>query len=286
VSDLIKLFSPASPEFWEVPILFEDEHLLALSKPARLAVSPDRYDPMRPSLMNLLHRDIERNAGWAKARGLSYLMNAHRLDPETSGVLLLARNKPALVRLANLFGSERPQKMYLALVQGAPAKDSMLVESKLAPHPLKSGLMQVDSRNGKRAKTEVEVLERFVGYTLLRCRLWTDRTDQIRVHLRSIKLPMVGDGRYGGRALLLSRLKAGYRLKPNQTERPLVSRTALHAEQLSLPHPITGTEVIIRAEWPKDLQVAVKYLRRYANTTRNLIPPEALQSEASSERGV
>jgi 23S rRNA pseudouridine1911/1915/1917 synthase len=108
VSAAIKLSSPATREFWEIPVLFEDGHLLALDKPAGLLVSPDRYDPERPSLMKLLHTAIAGGKPWARERGLDYLMNAHRLDPEMSGVILLAKNKPALIALANLFGSEKP----------------------------------------------------------------------------------------------------------------------------------------------------------------------------------
>ena len=100
-------------------MLFEDQHLLGLNKPAHLLTSPDRIDAQRPNLMTLLHAGIERGAPWAKARGLSYLMCAHRLDFETSGVLLLAKSKPVLVSLANWFGADAPGKNYLALVQGA-----------------------------------------------------------------------------------------------------------------------------------------------------------------------
>src|SRR6185436_4535051 len=105
--EVIKLSAPATRQFWEIPVLFEDEHLLALNKPSHLLSSADRYDPQRPNLMKLLHAGIERGAPWAKARGMSYLMNTHRLDFETSGVILLAKSKPVLVAVANLFGSEK-----------------------------------------------------------------------------------------------------------------------------------------------------------------------------------
>src|ERR1700747_958608 len=120
MSTAIKLSSPATREFWEIPVLFEDEHLLAVDKPAGLLTSPDRYDPARPNLMKLLRAGIERGTPWAKTRGLTYLMNAHRLDFETSGVLLLAKTKPILVALANLFGSEKPAKTHIALGRGNP----------------------------------------------------------------------------------------------------------------------------------------------------------------------
>jgi RluA family pseudouridine synthase len=264
-ANVIKLSSPATRQYWEVPVLFEDDHLLALNKPPLLLTSPDRDDPSRPNLMKLLHQDIECGAIWVKARpALSYLMNAHRLDFETSGVILLAKSKPVLVALANLFGSEKPIKIYVALVQGAPKHNSFQVEAKLAPHPLKRGLMRVDHKRGKRSRTEIEIRERFVNHTLLACRPRTARMHQIRVHLQHIGLPIVGDPTYGGSPLLLSRLKSDYHLKPNATERPLISSTALHAEELSFAHPVNGTEVTITAPWPKDFAVAVKYLRRYS----------------------
>src|SRR6202012_281448 len=112
MSAAIKLSSPATREFWEIPVLFEDEHMLALDKPSRLLTSPDRYDPARPNLMKLLHAAIEAGKPRAKERWLTYLMNAHRLDFETSGIILLAKTKPVLIALANLFGIEKPVKTY------------------------------------------------------------------------------------------------------------------------------------------------------------------------------
>jgi RluA family pseudouridine synthase len=265
VSATIKLSSPATREFWEIPVLFEDGHLLALDKPAGLPVSPDRHDPERPNLMKLLHDAIAGAKPWARERGLDYLMNAHRLDPELSGVILLAKNKPALIALANLFGSEKPVNKYTALVCGAPPESRFEVNAKIAPHPVTPGLLHVDSRNGKKSKTQFEVLETFprCGYALLKCEPLLARPHQIRVHLRYAGFPVVGDGLYGGKPLWLSRLKPNYRLRPGHEERPLFSRAALHAEELSLLHPVTGATVTITAPWPKDLKVAVKYLRQF-----------------------
>src|SRR5262245_6445456 len=96
VTSTIKLSSRATSEFWEIQVLYEDEHLLALDKPSGLLTSPDRYDPERPNLMKLLHAAIAESKPWAKERSLTYLMNAHRLDFETSGIILLAKSKPVL----------------------------------------------------------------------------------------------------------------------------------------------------------------------------------------------
>ena len=269
MSATIKLSSPATHEFWEIPVLFEDGHLLALAKPARLLTSPDRHDLQRPSLIKLLHAGIAQGKPWAKLRGLTYLMQAHRLDFETTGVLLLAKSKPALIAVANLFGSEKPERIYVVLAQGSPAGDQFEVDVGLAPHPARPGVMCADAKRGKQSHTQFEVLERFSACSLLKCRLLTERTHQIRAHLRRAGYPVVGDALYGGRPLLLSRLKSEYRLKPDRTERPLISVPALHAEQLSLPHPITGAKITITAPWPRDLTVALKYLRRYAAGARN-----------------
>jgi 23S rRNA pseudouridine1911/1915/1917 synthase len=264
VSAVIKLSSPATREFWEIPVLYEDEHLLALDKPSGLLTSPDRANPDRPSLTKLLHAGIERGASWAVEGKRTYLMPAHRPDCETSGMILLAKSKPVLITLVNLFSAEKLAQKHAALVQDAPAEDRFTVEAKLAPHPMRLGFMCVDPRRGKRSLTVFEVRERFAGFTLLQCEPLTHRPYQIRVHLRHVGLPAVGDRAYGGRPLLLSRLKRVYRLKPNQIERPLIARAALHAEALTLPHPVTGEALTITTPWPKDLTVALKYLRRYA----------------------
>lgn len=263
-SAVIRLSSPATKEHWELPVLFEDDHLLALDKPAGLLTSQDRRAPEMPNLVELLHTAIADGLPWVRQRGLSYVMNGHRLDSETSGILLLAKSKPTLVHLANLFGTETPIRKYLALVRGAPPQEQFEVDAKLAPNTVQLGLMRVDPKGGKRSRTKFQVLERFSRWTLVRCEPLTDRTHQIRVHLRYVGSPLVGDRLYGGKQLLLSTLKSGYRLKPNREERPLLDRAALHAELLTLPHPVTKELLTITAPLPKDLTVALKYLRRYA----------------------
>jgi RluA family pseudouridine synthase len=261
---VIKLSAPDKAGFWEIPVLWEDEHLMALNKPTGLLTSPDRHDPQRPNLMKLLHAGIAEGKPWAERRALNYVMNVYRLDFETSGLILLAKSKAVLVQLANVFGLEESLKTYVALVQGAPTEDRFEVAAKLAPHPVKAGMMRVDPKGGKHARTIVRVLERFSGFSLVQCDPLTDRTHQIRVHLRHQGLPIVGDALYGGRALLLSRIKREYRPKHTEPERPLMGRVALHAAQLQLPHPVTGEALTIVAPWPKDLEVSVKYLRKFA----------------------
>ncbi len=262
----IKLSSPATREFWEIPVLFEDEHLLALDKPARVLTSPDGLDAARPDLMTLLHAAIAAGKPWAAERKLTYLNNPHRLDFDTTGILLLAKDKETFIALADQFGAEQPVRKYQALVRGTPTETTFEVNAPLSPHPLKLGLMRVDTQEGKHSKTRFTVLENFTrcGYALLQCEPLTARSHQVRVHLRHADLTVIGDEIYGGKSLWLSRLKQDYRLKPGREERPLFSRAALHFDELTFTHPVTKEPVTIKSELPKDFKVALKYLREYS----------------------
>jgi RluA family pseudouridine synthase len=260
----VKLSSPATGGFWEIPVLFEDGQVLALDKPAGLLTSPDRLAPERPSLMQLLHAGIAAGKPWARERNLTYLANAHRLDLDTSGVLLLAKNKAALVALADEFGSERAVRKYLALVQGVPLPAQFFAAEKISSHPQLPGHMRIDPRNGKKARTEFAVLEKFSRWSLVHCTPLMERPQQISLHLGHAGFPIVGDEMHGGKKLWLSRLKRDFRLKPGHEERPLISGAALHLEEMVLAHPVTHEPFTVRSEWPKPLRVAVKYLRQYA----------------------
>lgn len=260
----IKLSHPATRQFWEIPVLHEDAQVLGLDKPADLPVSPQRENPEAPSLLGLLHAAIRAQAPWTVARGLRTVSRVHRVDAEMSGVLLLARDRPALAHLANQFGSEAAQLVCLALVHGSPPEAAFTVDLRLAPDVSFPGRLRADPQGGRRSVTRFQVIERFADYTLVRCEPLTHRVHQIRAHLRSRRLPVVGDGMYGGSLLLLSRLKPGYRFKQHRDELPLIRRPALHLEELTVRHPATAEPLTLRAPWPKDLSVAVKYLRRYA----------------------
>ena len=260
----VKLSSPATREFWEIPVLFEDEHLLALDKPAGLALAASVSEPDRPALMPLLHAAIAAGKPWAAERKLDFLANAHGLDAEASGVLLLAKSKSVLEALANHFSAGHPALKVLALVYGTPRAAQFEVDARLSPHPEIAGQMRVDTKQGKKSRTLISVVESFDGFALVRCEPVTDRPQQIRLHLRHCGLRVVGDALHGGGPLHLSRLKRDYRLKPGREERPLLDTATLHSESVTLPHPITGASLTITAPWPKHLNVAVKFLRQYA----------------------
>jgi 23S rRNA-/tRNA-specific pseudouridylate synthase len=263
MSPTLKISSPETQEYWEIPFLYEDNELLALNKPGGMLTSPDRLVPDRPSLMGLLHKGIAQGKPWAKERGLSYLMITHRLEAEASGVVLLAKSKSVFVKVVDFFNTGKPAKQCLALVQNQPTEDRFEVEAKIGPDPVRPGAMRINAKAAKHSHTGFEVQERFARYTLLKCELFTDRTHQIRLHLRYKGLPVVGDTLYGGRPLLLSRLKPNYSLKPNRKERPLIDRPAVHIESITLPYSLPNGMLTITSPWPKDLTVAVNYLRRY-----------------------
>ncbi len=260
----LKLSHRPTRQFWEIPVLHEDDHVLALEKPADLPASPLLEDPEYPALISLLHEAIRAGAAWAVTRGLELVSTVQRVDPETTGVLLLAKGAAAQSHLSNQFGSESPHVVCLALVEGSPVEDTFTVELRLSPDRGRPGYVRADPHSGRRAITQFTLTERFTHHALLRCEPRTQRPHQMRVHLRSRGLPVCGDAAYGGRPLLLSSLKPDYRFKQDRDELPLIGRAALHLEELTVKHPATGEPLTLRSALPKDFAVALKYLRRYA----------------------
>jgi RluA family pseudouridine synthase len=264
---VLPLAAPATGDHFKIPVVHEDDRLLAVNKPARLLSCPDRYDRNRPNLMRMLLDGVAAGKGWARERGLTYIANVHRLDFETTGVLLLVKDREALVKLANHFGSEIPKKTYVALVCGDPSEEAFTVDASLAPDAHEPGRMRW-SRHGKKSRTDFEVIERFGGTTLIACHPITGRTHQIRVHLAGAGFPIYGDELYGGPSLYLSQIKRRFKFRPSEVERPLTPTLALHAWKLSVPHPTTGAAVMIEAPWPKPLEAAVRQLRLHSGFAR------------------
>jgi 23S rRNA-/tRNA-specific pseudouridylate synthase len=260
----IKLSSRPTNGFWNVPVLFEDEHVLALDKPADLRVTPDATAPDQPSLLALMEHGIKAGAAWATARNLEYLAVTHRLDPDNTGVVVLAKDRPTLVDVANQFGAGQPCRHYLVVVIGQPPADAFEVKIALAPHPTKPGVLVPSPSRGKKTITRFEVMERFGRFTVLRCEPLTNRPQQINIHLRWVRLPLVGDRPSGGAPLLLSQLKRDYRFKLDELEKPLLGRAAVHLDRVTLKRPGAEVPLVIESPLPKDFQVALKYLRRYA----------------------
>ncbi len=234
-------------------VLFEDAHLLVLDKPAGLAVIPGRG--REASVMGLLRRDA--------ARGDPRVV--HRLDAETSGVLLIALGIEAQRALVRQFAGRGVEKTYLAIVRGRPGAERGVIDRPIGVDVQRPDRMRIGGRGSKAAVTEWELLESWAGLSLLRCRPRTGRTHQIRVHLAHAGMPLAVDALYGsGEGLWLSRLKADYYASRRHEEHALIGRLTLHAASLRFAHPADGREVFAEAPPPKDFRATLNQLRKLA----------------------
>lgn len=234
------------------PKLLEDDHLIAFDKPSGLLIAPDRFDKDAPNLIAWVHAKISPD-----------IFNVHRLDRDTSGVVVCAKTKPALDNLCLQFERGDVEKEYLALVRGRPASATGEINEPIAPDPNKPGRVKT-LHGGKPALTHYEVEQVFRGISLLRLRPRTGRTHQLRVHLKYIGCPIVADPWYGdGRPLLLSEIKRSYKPARGE-ERPLLARLALHAQRLTFRHPASDERITIESPLPDDFRVAIKQLEKWA----------------------
>jgi 23S rRNA pseudouridine1911/1915/1917 synthase len=269
--------APVAPAA-RVPVLYEDDHVLAMDKPSALAVEPERWARGNASVAGALlelalsRSGIDPEAPSDSAGGREFRPRIfHRLDKDTSGVLLVAKTVEAERRLRAAFDGGEVEKTYLALVDGEhPAADgeSEIIDLPIGPDERKSGRMRVDPLEGKPSQTKVRVERRFRGYTLLACQPLTGRTHQIRVHLMEAGFPLAVDPAYGRRnELYLSEIKRGYRKKPGHVESPLIDRLTLHAWSIEFPAPDDpappgggGRRIRVEAPIPRDLERALKQL--------------------------
>ena len=242
------------PEDIPVAVLHADADLVVVDKPPGMVVHP-APGTRRGTLVNaLLHRfGAADTPGEAARPGI-----VHRLDKDTSGVMVVARTAPALEGLARQFRARSVEKLYLGLACGRPRRDTGALTWAVGRHPRERTRMSVVSRRGREAHTEFEVLERLPGASLLALRPHTGRTHQLRVHLAAFGHPLVGDRTYGTRR--------GARLGQTAVERVLAScpRQALHARMLAFDHPRTGRRMRFEAPVPPDLGAILEALRRLA----------------------
>jgi RluA family pseudouridine synthase len=234
------------------PVIFEDDALVAFDKPSGLPVAPLPRERSRGSLMELVH------ARWGAG-----VANVHRIDDDASGLVLCAKTKPALDFLSGQFQAKTVEAVYQALTVGVPATETGLLEYVLKEDEGAPGKMCVVKKHGQTAMTEFKLLERFGQFALVECRPKTGRRHQLRIHLATNGTPILNDVVYGSDTpLLLSGLKRGY--KGRDDERPLITRLALHAAELTFIHPVTRTRTTLAAPQPNDFAVALKYLRKFA----------------------
>ena len=239
----------SAPEDIALAVVHEDAHLLVLDKPAGLVVHPGAGNPAGTLLNALLHHD-PRLAELPRA-GI-----VHRLDKDTSGLMVVARTLPTYTALVDLLSRHEVERQYEAVVLGTMVAGGT-VDAPIG-RSMGDRLRQAvrDEEDGKRAVTHYRLRERFRAHSLLQCQLETGRTHQIRVHLAHIGHPLVGDPLYGG----------GLKL-PKGASADLVAvlrgfrRQALHAEKLSFIHPVTGEALSFDAERPADQRVLIEALR-------------------------
>ncbi len=180
-----------------IPVLYQDRAVVAIDKPAGWMLAPDSWNRTGRNLQLALASALRAGATWARSQHLTYLRFVHRLDAETSGVLLLARSPGALRALSRLFTDRRVEKQYLAVVQGTPPASEWACDLPIGPQPGEPGRRRIDRRLGQIAETRFEVVEAGEGRALVRARPITGRTHQIRLHLAATGHPVVGDPLYG-----------------------------------------------------------------------------------------
>jgi 23S rRNA pseudouridine1911/1915/1917 synthase len=221
-------------------VVFEDEQLIVIDKPAGLVVHPGNGNASG-TLMNALLHHAPQLAGIPRA-GI-----VHRLDKDTSGLLVVAKTLTAQTDLVRQMQARSVRRHYLALALGNVERDGM-VDAPLGRHAVQRTKMAIVRAGGKEARTHYAVLERFAKATLLECRLETGRTHQIRVHLASIKHPLAGDPTYG-------------KAKSGDARLDAFPRQALHAWRLALCHPASGTEMAWESPLPADFAQLLESLR-------------------------
>ena len=226
-----------APSAAHLNILYEDRSVLAVDKPAGWMLVPYTWQKTSWNLQAAIDSSINAGDFWARARNLKYLRHVHRLDAETSGVLLFAKSQGALLSIGRLFERRQVQKRYLAVVAGQVREGAWSCRLKLAPDPQAIGRMKVDAKNGKAAETHFRVLQRRGNLSLIEARPVTGRTHQIRVHLVESAQPVLGDALYGPPAestaprrarpapLALRAIELGY-LDPFQRQRIRIAAPA------------------------------------------------------------
>ncbi len=250
------------PEDIPLDIVYEDDALLLINKPAGLVVHPG-HGNYTGTLVNALafhFQNLPLNS--SERPGL-----VHRIDKDTTGLLVVAKTEQAMTHLAKQFENKTSEREYVAIVWGNVLKDEGTIEGNLARHVKDRMQMAVfaDPEIGKPAITHYKVLERFGYITVISCRLETGRTHQIRAHLKHIGHPLFNDERYGGHLILKGTTFTKYKQFIDNCFK-ILPRQALHAKTLGFEHPITKEMMRFDTELPSDMKECIEKWRTYSNT--------------------
>ena len=237
----------AQPEEISLNILFEDKDLIVLNKAPGIVVHPAAGNEAGTLVNALLHHCAGELSGIG---GVARPGIVHRLDKDTSGCLVAAKNDLTHRKLAEQFAGRDVTKIYDAILCGEVTRERGNVRAPIARHPIQRKRMAI-VEGGREAWTSYAVIERFHGATLVQAQLHTGRTHQIRVHFQHVGFPLVGDDTYGRRSNARLRELTGF----------AAARQMLHARQLAFTHPRTGEAVKFEAPWPEDFAAAVQALR-------------------------
>lgn len=235
-------------------IILQDPAFLAVNKRSGLAVLPGRG--RKESLVELLGADSALN-------GVKPLI-VHRIDADTSGIVIFALTADSQKAMAEQFRTRTVLKEYWALVRGTPLHESGSVDLPIGRDPHDKNRMVIRGLEPKKSRTKWVVSERFRGVTLMKVFPVTGRRHQIRVHLKAMGYPLAVDPYYGGVTLLLSEFKRKFKLGKYQEEKPLIQRLTLHARSLTFQHPTENREIIVTADIPKDFSSSLTALRKWA----------------------
>ena len=244
-----------------VQVIYSDSSITAIDKPSGITSVSERWDSEAATAIDLL---------WSIWKGESADAPRphviHRLDKDTSGILLFARHRDAQVSLREQFRLRTVEKTYYALTAGVPTPSEGSIELEIEEDPAKAGrVRKVRSGQGKKCFTDYRVLEVHGWYAWVEVRPHTGRTHQIRISLRELGAPCVADPFYGdGSPLFLSKLKRDYKAGRGREERPLLGRLGLHAARLSFEHPESGERLSLEAPLPKDIRTTLRQLSRWA----------------------
>ena len=249
------------PEDIPIDIVYEDEGLLIVNKKPGMVVHPG-HGNYTGTLINALMFHLKDNPLFQAGEERPGLV--HRIDKDTSGLLVVAKNELAMNKLASQFFNKTSKRTYQALVWGNLDEDEGTIEGNIGRYPKNRKKMWVfeDGTEGKHAVTHFKVLERFDYVNLVECKLETGRTHQIRVHFQYIKHPIFNDMEYGGDQILRGTVFTKYK-QFIQNCFQVLPRQALHAKTLGFIHPLTGKEIIFDTELPNDMQSVLEKWRRY-----------------------